>query len=103
MEHSTQEEYIKQAMTNVMQAKQRFKLKGQLKNACIIVDQATLSHCLVTLAHLIHEGGDVYLPIFERIRLELEQQKNDMEMKNLAMDLVVQSTQNSPVHLESLY
>jgi hypothetical protein len=49
MMNNTQDEFIKQAMGNVMQAKKMQPLNGLLKDAIITVDHATLSHCLVAL------------------------------------------------------
>ncbi len=100
---NTQDEFIKQAMGNVMLAKRLQPLSGLLQDAIITVDHATLSHCLVVLAYLIHAGDDIYLPIFERIKTELTQLEHNTELKDLAMNLVAKGAQNSLTHVESLH
>ncbi len=101
--NNTQDEFIKQAMGNVMQAKRMQSPNGLLQDAIITIDYATLSHCLVALAHLIHEGDDLYLPIFERIKTELAQLEHKTELKDLAMNLVTQGTKTSHSNFESLH
>ena len=100
---STQTTFINEAMTNVMQRKATSPFKAYFHDSCVTVDHATVSYCLYALAHLINDGDDIYLPIFERIKTELDRLEHNTELKDLAMNLVAQSSQNSLSHFESLH
>jgi hypothetical protein len=100
---SEQDAFIYKAMANVMQPKAALPLKTCFQAASITIDHGTLSHCLVALAHLINDGDDVYLPIFERIKNELAQLEHTTELKDLAMNLVAQGAQNAFMDTESLH
>ena len=98
-----QDAFISKAMANVMQVKTALPSGLSLQNACISVDHATLSYCLVALAYLINDGDDIYLPIFERIKSELALLEQQTELKDLAMNLVAQGAQNTFSNFESLH
>ncbi len=90
------DDFIEHAMAIVMRTKKPQTIAGSVKGGRIIVNHATLSYCQLALAKLIHEDGKkAYLPIFERITLELEKLERDRELENLAMDLVAQNTLSS--------
>ena len=61
----------------------------------IIINHATLSYCLNVLAHMIHKGEDAYLPIFKRIKSELDKLEHDSELKDLAKTIVAQNALNT--------
>ena len=73
--------------------KQVKRPKPNLDN--IIIDHATLTYCLNVLAHMIDEGEDAYLPIFERIKLELDKLEHENELRDLAKTIVAQNALNA--------
>ena len=56
----------------------------------IEINEATLKQCLIFMAHMIDKHGDVYLPIFIRLKNELEKQKEKDEIKRYARDIARQ-------------
>lgn len=65
--------------------------RSRINRISTTVDHETLSNCLINLAHLIKQGGDAYLPIFERVRQEMEQHDHFRNVKALALQLSEQS------------
>ena len=51
------------------------------------INEETLSHCLITLAHVVKEHGDDYLPIFERIKNELDDYRHSQSLKDIALNI----------------
>lgn len=80
---------IENAMHNVMRHKDcnqpTFIKPTHLKNN--EVNQATLKRCLNYVACLISQHGDLYLPIFERLKNELEQHQKQDALKDYAKQI----------------
>ncbi len=50
----------------------------------IEINETTLKECLCYMAYMVNEHGDTYLPIFERLKEELEILKQREALKNYA-------------------
>lgn len=50
----------------------------------IEINKTTLKECLCYMAYMVNEHGDTYLPIFERLKEELEILKQREALKNYA-------------------
>lgn len=81
--------HIEKAMANVMRSRQD-KLKPNFQRASVTVDDDTLSHCLITVAHIVKEHGGTYLPIFERLKHELDEYRRSQNIKDFALDMAEQ-------------
>lgn len=86
---------IEKAMSNVMQGQVGLSSKSTFNYASTPIDHATLSHCLITLAHLIKDHGDDYLPIFERLKNELSDFTHSQSLKAFAIQLAEQQPKNN--------
>jgi len=85
--------FIKKAMNNVMQSQQnKIGLTTDFQHASVNIDQDTLAECLVTLAHIVKEHGDDYLPIFERIKNELDEYNHSQNIKEIALSIAEQNS-----------
>ncbi len=94
-----QDSYIKKAMRKVMQTSDAtLTTETRVNRASTAVDHEALSNCLINLAHLIKQGGDAYLPIFERVRQEMKQHDHFRNVKALALQLSEQSVDKDKHH-----
>lgn len=98
-----EKEFIANAMANVMSHKAKQTQTSKINTSNIVIDHATLSYCLNVLAHLINDGEDVYLPIFKRIKLELDKLEQDNELKDLAKTIVAQNVLNTQFNNQALH
>lgn len=84
---------IEKAMANVMRSQNREpSVKPHSSSGGFTVDEETLSTCLITLAHIIKNDGDQYLPIFERLKSELDEFRRLQSLKDLAINMADQSS-----------
>ena len=47
----------------------------------------SLQHCLIEIAHLVNKHGDDYIPIFERIKSEIENDYEKQQTKLLISEI----------------
>ena len=88
---SKQEWHIDTAMKRVIAGKQsELSAKRDFHRTSICSDVNSLSECLLRLAHVINNNGDIYLPIFERIKDELDKTQHMTSLKDLAKRLAEQ-------------
>lgn len=83
------EKFVAEAMYKIMNPKEK---KIQIKR--IRVEKVTgeiLSECLLIAAKLVQECGDDYLPLFTRVKRDLENLEQENEVKNLALSLTNKS------------
>ncbi len=66
--------------TIIHQQKDDFQLSNIDWDREIPINETTLKRCLLELANIIEEHGDIYLPIFERVHNELQglQKRNEL-------------------------
>ena len=70
-----------------MQVVQRHKKPKQpvyRDTECITIDEAIIQDCMVTIACYMEQDGDIYLPIFARLKDELERMKANTALKEYA-------------------
>ena len=86
----SQEWTVEAAMRIVMSHKKpgQTKPRRPLDHTNIEINEATLKQCLFYMAHVVDEHGDIYLPIFMRLKEELEKRKAQDALKHYAKQLI---------------
>ena len=64
------------------------KIQTPCNDNKIQINEASIKQCLIFMAHMVDKHGDVYLPIFIRLKNELEKQKEKDEIKRYAQDII---------------
>jgi len=68
----------------------QIKIQKPCNDNKIEINDATLKQCLMFMAHMVDKHGDVYLPIFIRLKNELEKQKEKDAIKRYAKEIIRQ-------------
>ncbi|MEQ9297607.1 MAG: hypothetical protein RIF33_03540 [Cyclobacteriaceae bacterium] len=58
-----------------------------------MINVARLEKCLKTIAKVVAEHGEDYLPIFERVHAELEKKRQQQRILDMALNL---ANENNP-------
>jgi hypothetical protein len=89
----TDDEFVDKAMMKVMRKKEN--LTATFNRVSVPVTEENLRACLIIMAGMVNRYGETYLPIFIRIKEELERIKSTQSMLDLAAEIENKSTKNA--------
>ena len=74
----------------------RFKVQGRPHFEEEDITDEILKECYVTMARIVNQHGERYLPIFERIHAEIENRNAKRKLLEAALKISKNSTEFSP-------
>jgi hypothetical protein len=93
---------IDKVLMNIMKGQDnKLSVTTSLDESNTAISESSISRCLIVIAYIIQDNGDVYLPILDKLINELENYRHLNNLKKLAIQLSERHPLNNFNHIQN--